>query len=155
MRFTLSFLLVLFLVHVAVAQPAEMSDQQQIKQAINQLFDGMRASDSSMVQAVFLENATMKTVGRNRDGEVILNETSVKQFVAAVGGPKEDIWDERLDGIEIKIDGDLASVWTPYRFFRGDTFSHCGVNSFQMMKTEEGWKVINIVDTRRRQGCES
>lgn len=141
--------------HVAVAQPVENKEQEQIKQAINHLFDGMRAGDSSMVQAVFLENATMKTVGRNRDGKVILNETSVKQFIAAVGGPKEDVWDERLDGIEIKIDGDLASVWTPYHFFRGDTFSHCGVNAFQMMKTEEGWKVINIVDTRRRQGCKS
>ena len=52
----------------------------------------------------------------------------------------------------IKIDGALASVWTPYKFYSGATFSHCGANSFQLVKIDGAWKIQYIIDTRRK-GC--
>jgi hypothetical protein len=60
---------------------------------------------------------------------------------------------EKLNGYEIKVDGDLASAWTPYEFYVGEEFSHCGVNSFQLLKTADGWKIFHIVDTRRKDNC--
>ncbi|RYZ94279.1 MAG: hypothetical protein EOP47_28140, partial [Sphingobacteriaceae bacterium] len=59
----------------------------------------------------------------------------------------------RITWGDIKIDGELASVWTPYKFYLGDKFSHCGINFFQLMKMATGWKVIYIVDTRRKDNC--
>lgn len=53
----------------------------------------------------------------------------------------------------ILIDGNLASVWTDYKFYIDDQFSHCGVNSFQLFKGKDGWKVIYIIDTRRKENC--
>jgi hypothetical protein len=47
----------------------------------------------------------------------------------------------------------MASVWAPYKFYLGDKFSHCGVDVFQLMKTGDGWKIIYIVDTRRKGDC--
>jgi hypothetical protein len=44
-------------------------------------------------------------------------------------------------------------VWTPYAFYYDGNFSHCGVDSFQLARTAEGWKVVQIADTRRTQGC--
>jgi hypothetical protein len=41
-----------------------------------------------------------------------------------------------------------------YGFFLGDQFSHCGVNSFQLVRTEDGWKTIHLIDTRQQAGCE-
>ena len=54
----------------------------------------------------------------------------------------------------VKIDGALASVWTPYKFYFNGKFSHCGVNSFQLVRMNNTWKVQYIIDTRRRVGCE-
>jgi hypothetical protein len=48
----------------------------------------------------------------------------------------------------------MAAIWTEYSFYLGDKFSHCGVNSFQLFKDETGWKIIYIVDTRRKEGCD-
>ena len=33
-------------------------------------------------------------------------------------------------------------------------FSHCGANSFQLMKGADGWKIVYLVDSRRTEGCE-
>jgi hypothetical protein len=40
-----------------------------------------------------------------------------------------------------------------YKFYVGETFSHCGVNSFQLFKDKEGWKIIYLIDTRRKDPC--
>jgi len=67
---------------------------------------------------------------------------------------KEEIWLEKLLYFDINIDGNLASVWTPYEFYVNGSFSHCGSNSFQLFKNNGNWEIIFLVDTRRRQGCE-
>jgi hypothetical protein len=50
-------------------------------------------------------------------------------------------------------DGDLAEVWASYAFYIGKTFSHCGVDSFQLLKEETGWKIIHLNYTRRKNDC--
>jgi hypothetical protein len=62
--------------------------------------------------------------------------------------------DEQLLSYDIKIDGDMAIAWTPYKFYFNDKFSHCGVNIFTLIKREQRWKIMGITDTRRRQGCD-
>lgn len=132
---------------------AQQTDEQQIKEAINTMFDGMRAGDSAMVASVFTRDAVMQSIAMNREGEVVKISGSLDRFLTAVGTPHDEVWDEQISGFTIQIDGDLASVWTPYKFILGGNFSHCGVNSFQMAKLDGKWKVIYIVDTRRRTEC--
>jgi hypothetical protein len=44
-------------------------------------------------------------------------------------------------------------VWADYKFFRGATLSHCGVDHFLLVKEGGSWKIIELADTRRREGC--
>ncbi|HUH33176.1 MAG TPA: hypothetical protein VLZ28_04430, partial [Daejeonella sp.] len=59
----------------------------------------------------------------------------------------------RITFDQVLIDDNLASVWTSYQFYIGDKFSHCGVNSFQLVKGKEGWKIVYLIDTRRKENC--
>lgn len=129
------------------------NDKASIQKAIETLFDGMRAGDSAMVASVFADNPPMNSVFTNREGKVVVNGGSLDRFLESVGGEHDQIFDERIFGYDINVDGDLASVWTPYEFYLGETFSHCGVNSFQMARLDGEWKIIYIVDTRRRTEC--
>jgi hypothetical protein len=79
---------------------------------------------------------------------------SVADFLTAITKPHTEIYDERIVFETIKIDGPLASVWTPYKFYVGTTFSHCGVDSYQLVKIEGNWKIQYLIDTRRKDGCE-
>lgn len=148
-----NLLLILLMACTVTGVEAQQTDEELIKGAINTMFDGMRAGDSSMVASVFSRDAVMQSIAVNREGEVVKVSGSLDRFLTAVGTPHEDVWDEQISGFTIQIDGDLASVWTPYKFILGGNFSHCGVNSFQMARLEGDWKVIYIVDTRRRTEC--
>ena len=77
----------------------------------------------------------------------------VDGFVKAVGSPHQAMWDERTANAKIHVDGDLAMVWVDYTFYLGERKSHCGVDAFQLVKGADGWKVVTLVDTRRRENC--
>lgn len=129
-----------------------LNDPQQVEQAIVQLFDGMRESDREKAEEVFHETMTLSTVV-SRDGTVELSQTDIPRFLDAVGQPKDEIWDEQISGLQVHIDGNLATAWMNYSFYRGETFSHCGVNTMNLIRTEDGWKIFSITDTRRTEGC--
>ncbi len=126
---------------------------QEIIEPINNLFDGMRAGDSSIVSKVFTADATLSSVIRNSEGEVIKRSRPSSTFIEAVGTPHEEIWDERIWSYDVKLDGPLAYVWTEYTFYRGETLSHCGVNMFELIKSQDGWKISTVTDTRRWENC--
>lgn len=151
MKYIICFVLPMLFNGFLFGQSAE--EQQAVKAPIQELFDGMRAGDSSRVRSAFHPDATLQTIAKNNKGETIIRSQPVDGFVKAVGTPREEVFDERIWGYDIRIDGALATVWTPYSFFLSDKFSHCGVNAFQLVKTSKGWKISQIIDTRRRDNC--
>lgn len=130
------------------------SNEEQIKASINQVFDGMRKNDTTIIRQVLHPSCFLKSVGKTKTGEVKLQEDQIIDWLKSVGTKREGVMlDERLTAYDIKIDGDMAIAWTPYEFYVNDKFNHCGVNVFTMMKTDKGWKIIGIVDTRRKDDC--
>jgi hypothetical protein len=121
---------------------------------VEAMFDAMRAGDSTAFRAVLHPTATGASVFVREGQPTLARETSLEGFVQAVGTPHEQVWDEKIWDAEVRIDGLLATVWTPYAFYLGDQLSHCGVDAFQLFKGEDGWQVFHIADTRRREGCE-
>ena len=124
--------------------------EQEVKAVVERLFNGMRAADSAAVHAVFHPQARLQTTAV-RQGEPVLRTDSIEAFLRAVGTPHTEVWDERVSNLEIRTDGDLATAWMDYAFFVGQRFSHCGVNALQFVRTGQGWKVLQIIDTRRRE----
>jgi hypothetical protein len=130
------------------------SDEAAIKQVVNQLFEGMRKSDTSLIRSAFASDAVLQTVVKNREGKTQVITEPLDSFLVAISSPHDEVYDERINFDAIKIDGDLAVVWAPYKFYVGEKFSHCGVDSFQLVKLNGEWKIQYLIDTRRRQGCE-
>jgi hypothetical protein len=125
----------------------------EVRKVIASLFEGMKSKNTDLIQAAFHPDATMQTVKSGETGSE-LGSNSVADFVNRIAStPETTTLDERILDYQIKVDGDMASAWTPYEFYVNDNFSHCGVNSFQLIKTKEGWKITYIIDTRRKEGC--
>ncbi len=135
-------------------EPAADAEMKAVRKVSDTLFDGMRAGDASMVASVFADGATLNRAGVDREGNPRFSNTPVSAFVEAVGRPTEQAWDERIWNVDIKIDDRLASAWMDFAFYLGDNLSHCGVNSVQLFKGDAGWKMVTLVDTNRREGCE-
>jgi hypothetical protein len=47
----------------------------------------------------------------------------------------------------------LAQAWCDYAFYVDKSYSHCGVDAFQLFKGKDGWKIFHLADTRRKTGC--
>ncbi|MDX1532060.1 MAG: nuclear transport factor 2 family protein [Rhodothermales bacterium] len=148
-------LLALFLLAPAAvrAQPPSDAPEEEVRAAVVALFDAMRASDSSAVRAHFHPKAHLYSVTTTPAGERVVAESPIDRFVAVVGG-EHPTFDERIGPIDVRVDGDLATAWMAYAFYLGGEFSHCGVNAFQLARTDDGWKAIHITDTRRTDRCD-
>ncbi|WP_312999943.1 nuclear transport factor 2 family protein [Chryseobacterium gleum] len=120
-----------------------------IEKPIRNLFLGMKNADPELVKSAFTENAVLQTI--TKDGTV--KSDSVQDFIASVSKfPKGDL-DERIIIEAVHTDGSLASVFTPYSFYLKGKLSHCGANSFQLIKQNNEWKIQYIIDTRRKDNC--
>lgn len=150
-RVTISLLLLLLTTTVTIAQ--NKNEEDAIKATINLLFDGMRNSDTTMIRKAFGSKNTMQTIAKSKDGKFVVKTENVDNFIKSIAIPHPEKYDERIVFTKILVDANLASVWTDYKFYVGDKFSHCGVNSFQLFKDDNGWKIIYIIDTRRKDNC--
>ena len=130
------------------------SESDAIKKTITRLFDGMRQSDTSMIRSAFAPESILQTVFRNKEGKVSIRTEALDSFIAFVGKPHKELFDERITFDLIKVDGELAIAWTPYKFYVSDQFSHCGVDSYQLVKLNGEWRIQYLIDTRRKQNCE-
>jgi hypothetical protein len=119
---------------------------------IKRLFDGMRAHDSTMIRSAFVPGAMMMGSLPRSGAPSNVTFSSIDGFVTAAGRPGQP-WDEQIFDPVVQIDGALASAWVFYTFHAGTTFSHCGVDALQLLKTAEGWKISVIADTRRTTDC--
>jgi hypothetical protein len=84
---------------------------------------------------------------------MLVRNQPISGFATSISKLTKGAADERIVFETIKIDGPLAAVWTPYQFYLNGQFSHCGVNSFQLVRLNGQWKIQYIIDTRRKQGC--
>lgn len=146
-------LLVLLLAGTAVCVHAQNAEDS-VKAVVTNLFTGMKNADVNILKAVFADSAILQTIVNTKAGKTIIRNDAVAGFIDFVGKQKAGAADERISFGSVKIDGDLASVWTPYQFYYNGNFSHCGVNSFQLVRLDNVWKIQFLIDTRRKTNCQ-
>ncbi|GAB3549789.1 nuclear transport factor 2 family protein [Spirosoma fluminis] len=144
---------ILFGLLLAIPAFAQSNDEAAVKTTIKLLFDGMRKGDSTQVKNAFAPTATLQTITKFKEGAVSVRNEDIRKFAASVVKYPPLALDERLSAIEVKIDAELATAWTPYVFYLQDKKSHCGVNAFTLIKENGNWRIQNIIDTRRKDNC--
>lgn len=128
-------------------------EEDEIMSVVQSVFEGMATDNGEMIQSAFTADAQMFTVTFDKDGQAIKRAGSLEKFVEAINAPKEKSYNEPIWNEKVEIDGPFASVWVDYAFYLGNTFHHCGVDAFHLMKTASGWKIFHLVDTRRTENC--
>ena len=141
---------VVALVGMALTIPvsAQSHDEHEVRAAVDQIFEGMRTADADLVREVLAPVVRFSGVGQ--DGAVTVQ--SLDGWLGAIG-TSEGRWDERIYDVEVRVDANMASVWAPFTFYLDGAISHCGINSIELMRDAEGWKITQIADTRRTEGC--
>ncbi len=132
----------------AEAQSAEDS----VKAVVNKMFAAMKSADAASLRSCFADSMILQTI-ISKAGQVKVKNENAASFVDFISKEQPGNADERIVFETIKIDGPLAIVWTPYSFYYKGKFSHCGVNSFHLVRFNGEWKIQYLIDTRRKEGC--
>ena len=148
--FLLSLLSTVISADTAYSQNAEDS----IKAVINKMFTGMKNSDTVLVKSCFTETAVLQTFGKDKEGKIIITTDTTIDFAKIIATIPAGAADEQIVFKDMKIDGPMAAVWTPFKLYFNGKFYSCGVNSFQLVRLNNEWKIQYILDTRRKNNCE-
>ena len=143
-------------VALTAGEPVEAQDTSGPVIAAGQaVFDAMAARDTSRLRTLLHPMAHLIATVESGDS-VVVRGTSLAEFLAAIARMGEAPH-ERMTRPEVKVSGAIATIWTPYDFHVGSTFSHCGVDSFQLVRTSHGWQVTSIIYTvvRPEARCQS
>jgi hypothetical protein len=131
--------------------PVRRADTGDPMATVQRLFDAMRQRDTSTMRAQF--DSTVRLVSTSeRDGVPVMRPIPIERWLQAVGAATREL-DERIWDGEVRIDGNLATVWVKYEFVAGGQFSHCGVDAFHLFKGPTGWRIFQVTDTQRRENC--
>jgi hypothetical protein len=151
--------IVIFLILLTVSvtiKAQNSSEEKEIRKTIETFFEGLHKGDSTLMKQTLHKEIKIQTTSSNREGLKQLKTESRNQLLLNIAKKKpSDVYFEKLLSYDIKIDGNLASVWTPYEFYFNGKFSHCGANSFQLFNNNGKWEIIYLVDMRRRRNCDA
>lgn len=148
-------LLLMALLLGSFALLAQESEELKVQRTIEAFFDGFHKQDSMLIKQTVSDGIIAQTIGRKKDGSTAMRTEDFGRFLKSIVSIPDSVnFKEKLLSFNIQVDGAMANAWTPYEFWYNDAFSHCGVNSFQLFKDGEVWKIIYLIDTRRKKGCE-
>ena len=139
----------------AIGAPVRAQDAERaaVLATVQKVFTAMRTRDTALLRQVFDTSARLAGVS-TRGGPPSVRLMAPASFGAAVASaPAGDVWNERIWDPEVRIDGEVAQVWAYYTFHRNNTFSHCGVDAFTLLKVGTEWKITHLTDSRRTTGC--
>jgi hypothetical protein len=114
-------------------------------EVVQRFFKTMATHDVNSARALFTANASLTSV--RADGTTATS--TFEKWLEHLAASKEK-WLERTWNEKVLERAPLAVLWADYEFYLNGKFSHCGVDSFTLVKTAEGWKIAAATDTRRQ-----
>jgi len=137
-------LLLLVGLPLAAADPEEKP----VLAVIQTMFDGMASHNPELVKSALAPDARAVGVRGDRVGTSRSREELAQAIAGGTTPLLERIWEPK-----VFIRGRIANVWAEYDFYADGKFGHCGIDTFLLLKTDEGWKVFSLTYTMETEGC--
>jgi hypothetical protein len=140
--------LILIFLFIAVSSIAQKQDVQKV---IEDFFVAFHQKDTIKLQSVCSDKIILQSISESvTKGNKLSTESSAEFYKSISSIPSSMKFNEKILSYTIQIDGTMAHVWAPYEFYLNDKLSHSGVNTFTLFKEKNNWKIIYLIDTRRK-----
>ena len=126
------------------------AQKEDVQKTIETFFEGFHAKDTVKIKSTCSEKLILQSISESPKGNKFSEESPKEFYVSMATIPADVKFEERILSYHIQVDGTMANVWTPYEFYINGKFSHKGVNAFTLFKDATGWKIVHLIDTRRK-----
>ena len=133
----------------AIANEAE--DRATVVKMVQIFFDAMTERDVERMKSMLTPDGIFYGYREGPDGLLIVRPTHRAYADGLAQGDRklvEQFWEP-----QVLIHDRMAAEWTPYDLYVDGEFSHCGIDNFNFLKTEEGWKITGIVFSMEPDNC--
>jgi len=140
------FLLILLLISInSFAQQKPNPEEKEILLKVQQFFDALEKQDTVLFKSILLTNGQVWAISE-KENAAKYSMRQFSDFMKTLINPARVI-QERMLSSEVKIHNRIAMAWVPYTLDISGKFSHCGVDLFTFLKTDEGWKIATAAYT--------
>lgn len=140
--------IIIFLLVIGFSAHAQKQD---VQKNIELFFEAFHQKDSVKLKSVCSDKMILQSISESKTKGNKLSDETAKEFYKSIASiPSNVKFQEKILSYNIQIDGSMAHVWAPYEFYLNDKLSHSGVNTFTLFKENDVWKIIYLIDTRRK-----
>lgn len=152
-KITIAIMFVLLVsISVLAQKEAKTDDSKDVLAVVNKLFDKMKEHKPDEIVALHTADAQLVALIKQADGKSKIQTLKTEEFSKQFAVKKAEI-KETMYAPKTEVFGDLALVSGRYVFFVNGKVSHCGLNAFHLVRTDEGWRIAGISSTLEPQGC--
>ncbi|HEX6214884.1 MAG TPA: nuclear transport factor 2 family protein [Vicinamibacterales bacterium] len=141
-----ALIIILFVLVVSgssrITQAQSPTDREAVLKVVQAFFDTMTAKDIAGAREILVAQGRFHAMRAGAEPRSLSNEEYLAQLQASKQTMRERIWNP-----EVRVHGSIATMWAPYDFWIDGKFSHCGIDAFDLIKTENGWKIAGGVYT--------
>jgi hypothetical protein len=112
------------------------NDRDAVLKVVQAFFDTMTARDIEGAREILVPQGRFHAMRAGAEPRSLSNEEYLAQLQASKQTMRERIWNP-----EVRVHGSIATMWAPYDFWIDGKFSHCGIDAFDLIKTEKGWQI--------------
>lgn len=123
-------------------------ERAEILAPLQSLFDALESGDDVLLRSV-VDPSVVMHFSEERDGTTTFGSSDLEGLATRISASETPLIERMWDPV-VSVDGTLATIWTPYDFYAGDAFSHCGVDAATLMRSDDGWKIVALSWTRRQ-----
>lgn len=126
------------------------AQKDEVQKTIETFEEGFHAKDTVKIKSTCAKKLILQSIKESPKGNQFSEESAKEFYVSIATIPAEMKFEERILSYNIQVDGTMAHAWTPYEFYINGKLSHKGVNAFTLYKDNGQWKIIHLIDTRRK-----
>lgn len=149
-RILLLAAILFFAAHRPLAAQAARPDTAAVLATVQRLFDALARRDTAVVRALLVPGVRFVSMRADTTSEPRAQGDAelMRMLTRGSGRLLERFWSP-----VIQIQGPIATVWTPYDFHVDSEWSHCGIDTFTLMRTGAEWRIASLTYTVQLRGC--
>jgi hypothetical protein len=132
-----------FLFSGAVANADDRADALDL---MERAFDAVATLDPDDWNEIVVPEGRLLSFRPKKDGapgELEIRSSSQAESLEGLDGTSQGFLERWTEEPVVMVRGPIASVWGEYEFRVNGEFSHCGVNTLHLAKTDGTWRIVN------------
>ena len=131
----------------------EVDDRAAILAVMDKAFGAVASGKAADWAAIQLDDGVSFSTRLGPDGQQLFRLSANLEDNQTDRDIKDRYLERWTEEPTVRIRKSLATVWGAYDFTINGTFSHCGIDTVQLVKLEGQWKIVNFGWTVERTGC--